>query len=232
MINQHRAANGLGPLTLDSRLNDVARWMANDLATNNYFSHTDSQGRDPFTRMDQLGYAVNTWRGENLVAGTATASSSFEMWRTSEGHNANMLGANYTVIGIARAYNAGSSFGWYWATEFGGPDLNAPAPLPPAQPESAPQPAVQVQEPPAPAPAAPAQPVVTAAPPPPPAPTIVVTPEPTPVPNEPWWHSVRLPEITWLQPSGREQGGWVSSIIQASRALELAVGGDLVSSVR
>ena len=31
-----------------------------------------------------------------------------------------MLGANYTAIGIGRAYTAGSPYGWYWTTDFGG----------------------------------------------------------------------------------------------------------------
>jgi len=69
MINNYRAAEGLGTLALDPQLNEVALWMVNDMASNDYFSHTDSLGRDPFARMDQIGYAYNTWRGENLVAG-------------------------------------------------------------------------------------------------------------------------------------------------------------------
>ena len=101
MINQYRAANGLGSLSLNSKLTDAARWMAQDLAAHNYFSHTDSLGRDPFQRMDDFGYDYNTWRGENLVAGTESAQASLDMWKGSAGHNANMLNVNYTVIGIA-----------------------------------------------------------------------------------------------------------------------------------
>lgn len=142
-LNEYRAQNGLGPLQVNETLNGVARWMANDMATNNRFSHTDSLGRDPFQRMDQLGYAFNTWRGENLVAGTETAPYAFQMWKDSPSHNANMLGANYTVIGIARVFNPNSSYGWYWATEFGGESGATPEPAPP-------------------------QPVITQAPPPPP----------------------------------------------------------------
>ena len=62
LINNYRAQNGLAPLSVDPALNNVARWMANDMAAYNYFGHTDSQGRDPFTRMDQLGYPFQTWR--------------------------------------------------------------------------------------------------------------------------------------------------------------------------
>jgi uncharacterized protein YkwD len=183
ILNDYRAQNGLGPLVLDERLNTVARWMANDLAAHNYFSHTDSLGRDPFDRMDQLGYTVNTWRGENLVAGTEGAAYAFQMWQGSDGHRANMLGANYTSVGIARAYSVSSDFGWYWATEFGGDAVGAPppqqpAPAPPPAPEPEPQPPAPVVQP-EPQPVEP-QPQQEAAPP-PEAPTIAPTPVPTPV---------------------------------------------------
>jgi uncharacterized protein YkwD len=160
-INDYRAQNGPGPLSENSTLDNDARWMANDMATNNYFSHQDSLGRDPFARMDAMGYGYNTWRGENLVAGTETAAYSFQMWHDSPEHNANMLGSHYTVIGIARAYSATSTFGWYWATEFGGVDDSAPPP-PPA-PTAAPEPAAPPQV---------VEPVITPVPPP-------ATPEPT-----------------------------------------------------
>lgn len=35
-------------------------------------------------------------------------------------HNANMLSASYTAIGIGRAYSSTSQYGWYWTTTFGG----------------------------------------------------------------------------------------------------------------
>jgi uncharacterized protein YkwD len=194
LVNNYRAQHGLGPLSADPALNNAARWMANDMAANNYFSHTDSLGRDPFARMDQLGYAYNTWRGENLAGGVASGSAAFDMWRNSPGHNANMLGGNYGYIGIARAYNPSSAYGWYWATEFGGVS-SAPAPPPPPPPPSPPPP--PPPPPPArapaprPAPAPAPQPVApppapestpAPAPPPPPAPTALPTPAPTPKP--------------------------------------------------
>lgn len=199
VINDYRAQNGLGPLTLNDKLNNVARWMANDMATNNYFSHTDSLGRDPFMRMDQLGYDYNTWRGENLVAGTETAPYAFQMWKDSPDHNANMLGAHYTVIGIARVYGTTSTYGWYWATEFGG-DAGTPSLPPPPAPTQAPvyQPATA-----GPITNAPAQPTVHVTQPPAP-PTAEVTPEPTPTPwtgpkyeQTAWWRSLDAVTADW-----------------------------------
>ncbi len=197
LLNEYRVQNGVGPLIEHPALRDAALWMANDMATKNYFSHTDSFGRDPFQRMDQMGYAYNTWRGENLVAGTETAGYAFQLWKDSPSHNANMLGPNYTVIGIARVFGPASDYGWYWATEFGGVGAPTPAPPPPTQappppPQPTPAPVVRT--------AAPAAPTVAPAP--PPAPTIVATPQPTPSPEPTykqteWWQTLEAVTDDW-----------------------------------
>jgi uncharacterized protein YkwD len=222
-INSYRAQNGVGPLAENATLDGVAQWMSNDLATHNYFAHEDSEGRDPFARMDDLGYGYNTWRGENLVAGTETSSEAFRMWSTSPPHNENMLGPNYTVVGIARAYSASSTFGWYWATEFGGEDDSAPPP---------PAPTVEPV-----APAAP-PPVVSPAPapdptqvPPPLAPTI--SPAPTPVVQP------RYPLRTSLffdgEPSidmGHRTGTFLSELLELAPAVDRVLFRDAVRVVR
>lgn len=119
LINNYRAQNGLGALTISTNLNRGSAWMTEDLATNNYFAHTDSLGRSPYARAIDCGYPSGA--GENLAAGGAwsSASAAFQAWQNSPGHNANMLGEYYQQIGIARFYKAGSTYGWYWATTFG-----------------------------------------------------------------------------------------------------------------
>ncbi len=47
LINSYRTQNGLGALSLNTELNNAADWMSGDMAAKNYFSHTDSLGRDP-----------------------------------------------------------------------------------------------------------------------------------------------------------------------------------------
>jgi len=143
LINQYRAQNGRGPLSIDPSLAAAADWMSFDMGVNNYFSHTDSLGRDPFQRMNAFGYNYNTWRGENIAAGTSSAQTVFDLWRNSPGHNANMLNANYKVMGIARAYTSGSGYGWYWTNDFGGyivPATPTPSPSPAPTPSPTPAP--------------------------------------------------------------------------------------------
>ncbi len=120
LINEYRAQNGKGQLRISASLTRAAEWMSGDMAAKNYFSHTDSQGRDPFARMTAFGYNYPTSRGENLAAGYDDAVRTFNQWKTSTSHNSAMLNGNYNVIGIARVYNANSTYKYYWTTDFGG----------------------------------------------------------------------------------------------------------------
>jgi uncharacterized protein YkwD/chitodextrinase len=129
LINNYRAQNGAGALQVSVALQHSSQWMSNDMATMNYFSHTDSLGRDPFTRMEAFGYHWYPW-GENIAAGAADAQTMFNLWQTNcdpdasgactYAHRQNMLNPSYVVIGIARAFNANSTYHWYWTTDFGG----------------------------------------------------------------------------------------------------------------
>src|SRR3954451_17719422 len=68
LINNYRAQNGLAALSLSTNLDRSSTWLAIDMAQKNYFSHTDSLGRDPSTRAQQCGYPSGA--GENIAAGT------------------------------------------------------------------------------------------------------------------------------------------------------------------
>jgi len=113
LINGYRAQNGLGALALNDQLSAFARHHSESMAQKDYFAHSS------LDNVKNFGYA--NWRlvGENLFAGGASASSAMEAWKNSPPHNKNMLYSNYSQIGIGRAYNSGSKYGWYWTTTFG-----------------------------------------------------------------------------------------------------------------
>jgi len=119
-INAYRAQHGLRALRVSTALANAANWDTNDMAQKNYFSHTDSLGRDPFRRMTAFHYGYSTSRGENIAAGNATAAATLAQWKASPAHNSNMLNSAYRVIGISRSYSATSTYKWYWNTDFGG----------------------------------------------------------------------------------------------------------------
>lgn len=136
LLNSYRNANGLPALSASANLERSATWLASDMVARGYFDHRDGLGRDPSARAADCGYPGAA--GENIAAGGVWASGrdAFEAWRTSPGHNANMLNADYRQVGVARAYAAGSQYGWYWVADFGLVDDGTTAPLAYSGPES------------------------------------------------------------------------------------------------
>jgi len=132
LVNDYRQQNGLIALKAEVTLTNIAQWYANDMATDNYWSdeafcsqfgmgpHCDNTPRTWTDRMNDFGYDHNTWKAENLAVGYTTAQAVFDHWRTSSGHNNNMLSPDFTAIGMSFAYNTDSDFGYYWVQEFGG----------------------------------------------------------------------------------------------------------------
>lgn len=118
LINDYRAQNGRGSLAPSHTLSKAAQWKSQDMATNRYFAHDDLT-RSWSQRIRDCGYGYNAWIGENIAAGNSGALATFNQWKNSPAHNDNMLNANYTAIGIGRAYAAGAPYGWYWTNEFG-----------------------------------------------------------------------------------------------------------------
>jgi uncharacterized protein YkwD len=176
LINNYRQQNGLSTLSSTPTMENAAVWMSGDMGANHYFSHTDSLGRDPWTRLCDFGYCYNTWKGENIAAGYTTAAAVFDGWRNSPGHNANMLGANFNVIGIGRVYTAGSPYGWYWTTDFGGYVPAGSTPTPTPSPSPTPVPTATPSPTPSPTPAPTPSPTAS--------PTAAPTPSPTPAPAD------------------------------------------------
>ena len=120
LINGYREENGVGPLTLSATLTAAAEVHSQEMADEDYLSHTMQGGVTWSQNMTDHGYGYETYRGENIAAGNEGAAATFEQWVNSSGHRANMLNPNYTAIGIGRANGADSTFGWYWTTNFGG----------------------------------------------------------------------------------------------------------------
>ena len=132
-LNAYRQQHGLRPLKLSPALTRAAAWMSRDMAAKNYFSHTDSLGRAPATRIADCGYpaATTSW-GENIAAGYADAANTLTQWKNSPSHNEHLLGSSYVVAGIGRAYDAQAPHRWYWTLDLGGADDSTAGGAPPA----------------------------------------------------------------------------------------------------
>lgn len=120
LINRYRAQHGLRALTISNTLDASAVWLSRDMATKRYFNHKDRLGRAFDVRLRAFGYRNYTTMGENIAYGSVTAKDVFLLWKNSPSHNANMLKANYRVMGIARVKTTSRPYRWYWVNDFGG----------------------------------------------------------------------------------------------------------------
>lgn len=112
LVNQERAKQGLKPLKGDAQLNNMALAKAKDMSQNNYFDHTSPTYGSPFDMMKKFGISYS-YAGENIAMGQKTPEEVVKAWMNSSGHRANIMNANYTLIGVGY-YNG------YWAQEFVG----------------------------------------------------------------------------------------------------------------
>ncbi len=118
LVNGIRADRGIASLALNTKLNKAAYDHSNDMARNNYFSHTGQNGSNFSQRAINAGYNGSP-RGENIAAGNAGVNATFNQWFNSSGHLSNMLNVNSNEMGLGHASYNGSTYRHYWTQVFG-----------------------------------------------------------------------------------------------------------------
>ncbi|GAA3345680.1 hypothetical protein GCM10020358_53660 [Amorphoplanes nipponensis] len=115
LVNKERAKAGCAALKTDARLARAARAHSQNMATGNFFSHTDPQGRSSAQRVLDAGY---NWQrtGENIAAGQRTPAEVMTAWMNSSGHRANILNCAFKDLGVGVATRGGTTF---WTQDFG-----------------------------------------------------------------------------------------------------------------
>ena len=101
-MNRERAANGLAPLHVNSRLELAADDRITDMFSKHYFNHVSPDGLQPWSWVEQRGYNYRGV-GENLAVGYPNADAVVAGWMHSPGHRANILGRDFNEVGIAMA---------------------------------------------------------------------------------------------------------------------------------
>lgn len=106
------------PVVWDNALEIAATKHSNDMASNNFFSHTGSNGSSFADREYEAGF--QGWpNGENIAAGVSTEESAFNLWLTSPGHCQNMMSPYINAIGLGSGYNVNSDWKYYWTLDTG-----------------------------------------------------------------------------------------------------------------
>ncbi|KAJ1971576.1 hypothetical protein H4R35_005181 [Dimargaris xerosporica] len=109
LVNDHRQANGRNPLKLDSHLCADAKKHSDYQLSIGDMTHDDPNGTLG-TRLKAAGVSYSMV-AENIAWNYATAQAVFEGWKSSPGHNANMLNADAEFMGIAESSK-------YWTQNF------------------------------------------------------------------------------------------------------------------
>ena len=190
LINQARASAGLGAVTENANLADVARWRAKDMWDRNYLSHNipSPPGGDVFDELRRRGicYAV---AGENIAVNNypdnQTVQVAFNGWMNSSTHRAIILGGGYNRIGIGAFKGTGSDYPKHYYAAVFTKSCSSATPPPNPTPTPTPRPTVKPTPKPTPRPTVNPTPTPrpTANPTPTPRPTVKPTPKPTPRPT-------------------------------------------------
>ena len=114
--NTIRSSAGLAALVWDDKLAEIAREHSEDMAKNNYFSHTNLQGESPKDRGLRHNYTVV---GENIGkispylsggekyeynSSDGMAKLMMQFWMAGQ-HKYNLLNPSFTSMGVGIAYN-------------------------------------------------------------------------------------------------------------------------------
>ncbi|GGK22703.1 hypothetical protein GCM10011583_63310 [Streptomyces camponoticapitis] len=116
LTNAERGAAGLRPLAGDPRLTAAAQAHSDDMVARGFYSHTGLDGRGPWDRAAAAG-CTHRGIGENIACGQRSAAEVVRGWMDSPGHRANILGPDFTHIGIG--FRGGGERGTYWTQLFG-----------------------------------------------------------------------------------------------------------------
>ncbi len=106
------------PLSWNNQLAQAAQAHSTDMATNNFFSHTGSNGTNSASRVENTGY-LWVYHGENLAASVESSEKAIALLLDSPGHCQNIMDPNYLELGAACANNNDSQHALYWTQEFG-----------------------------------------------------------------------------------------------------------------
>jgi len=114
-INAYRKQNGVPEYTVNQLLVRAAQLHANDMACNNLFVHTGSDGSSPQSRVASTGYKASSV-SENVYGSNPPLSGegAVSWWATDTTdprHNENLLSTKYTEIGVG--YSSFNGYGYY-----------------------------------------------------------------------------------------------------------------------
>lgn len=118
LVNSHRSAAGLAPVTFDKRVTTAAEAHSVEQAQRNKMTHTGADGSNAGQRISRLGYSWSTW-AENVAAGQPNCTSVVAAWMNSSGHRKNILNPSMVHIGVGAVKATNGTI--YWTMDLAAP---------------------------------------------------------------------------------------------------------------
>ena len=121
VVNRKRAANGLGPLKADRRIQRAATRHARDMQRHNYFAHQRPGGPDLSSRLERAGWHGRA-AGETIAYGCgplASPKATLRAWMNSPPHKAIILSGTYHHGGVGVVGSAPCGSGGMWVLDVG-----------------------------------------------------------------------------------------------------------------
>lgn len=115
LTNNTRRQAGCQDARNNSRLHSVARAHSTDMAKNNLFSDTGSDGSSYPDRARKAGYRDPL--GENIAHGPTTAAEVLQVWLSNSSARKRIVDCDATNIGVGVARGTDGSY--YWTQDFG-----------------------------------------------------------------------------------------------------------------
>lgn len=125
-LNADRHEKGLVPVRIDTRLMAIARARSADMVANDYFSHTQPDGRSVFDIIKSSGitwYAAGEIIAKNNYPTLSTSVEAANLgWKGSPGHYSIIISTAYNYVGVGLAVDAASGNKYWTAVYLKGPD--------------------------------------------------------------------------------------------------------------
>lgn len=122
LTNKDRARFGLPALQNDKKLEEAAQKKAEDMARNQYFSHTTQDNKKAWSFIAKAGYQFGA-AGENLAVKFSDPEKIENAWMKSDDHRDNILDKDFEDIGIGIAYGVYKGVPTYYVVQLFGTKL-------------------------------------------------------------------------------------------------------------
>ncbi len=131
LTNKERSQYEIAPLVRNEVLDKAAQLKAEHMAKNEYFAHYSPTGVSPWYWFDQVGY-VYAHAGENLAIHFTDSTEVVNAWMKSPTHRQNIVGPQYTEIGVGTAKGTFEGYDTVYVVQlFGAPAARPVAVTPP-----------------------------------------------------------------------------------------------------